>query len=65
MMVRCSAVIEHPKQRENLRQCLNILGIVPCIYKDVVSVSFDSEDAGADKFIELFEHYSRHEIHYV
>lgn len=63
-MIRCGAFIENPEQRENLRKCLNILGVEPCIYKDAVCMSFPETDVRADKFIELFEQYTRHEIHY-
>lgn len=64
-MIRLVAVVENPEQRENLRKCLNILGEVPCIHKDLVCMSCNEQDVKAEKFIELFEQYARHEIHYV
>lgn len=63
-MIKLVAVVENPEQRENLRKCINILGVAPCIYKDVVCMHCPEQDVRADKFIELFEHYPRHEIHY-
>lgn len=63
-MIRLVAVVENPDQRENLRQCLNILGVVPCIYKDVVCMDCDEQDSRTEKFLELFEQFKRHEVHY-
>lgn len=64
-MVKCVAVVENPEQRENLRKCLNIVGVAPCIYKEVVCVSFNETDVQADKIIEIFEQYPRSEIRYI
>ncbi len=58
--VICSAVVDNPQQRENLCDCVNILGGVPIISGNTVCVEY--EGAKAEKFIELFEHYIRHEI---
>ena len=63
-MIRLVAVVENPIQRENLRQCLNILGLQPCIYRDVICMYCPDEGEKTEKFIELFEQYARHEIHY-
>lgn len=60
MKVICSAVVDNPQQRENLCQCVNILGGVPICSGDTVCVEY--EGIKAEKFIELFEHYTRHEI---
>lgn len=54
-MIRLVAVVENPEQRENLRQCLNILGVAPCIYKDVVCMHCEDDGEKTEKFIELFE----------
>lgn len=64
MILRLIAIIENPDQRENLRQCINILGEAPCIHRDSVCVTLPSDDARAEKFIELFENYTRHKIQY-
>lgn len=61
MKLKCSAVVENPVQRDNLCQCIRILGGEPVEYKDKVSVEYEGTDT--DKFIQLFEHYVRHEIH--
>lgn len=62
MKVICAAVVENPTQRENLCECINILKGVPCVTGDTVCVEYDGDKAKAEKFIELFEHYTRHEI---
>lgn len=61
-MIKLVAIVENPQQRENLRQCINILGVAPCIHKDVVCMHCSEQDVQMDKFIELFEQYPRHEI---
>ena len=60
MKVICSAVVDNPQQKENLCQCVEILGGVPKCSGDTVCVEY--EGYNAEKFIELFEHYVRHEI---
>lgn len=62
MRVICTAVVENPQQRDNLKQCIGILGGVPNEAGDTVCVEYEGEYAKAEKFIELFEHYVRHEI---
>lgn len=64
MTITCTAIVENPQQRNNLCECIEILGGVPSINKEAVSVTLSRDDAKAEKFIELFEHYVRHEIHY-
>lgn len=64
-MVKCIAIVEHPKQRDNLCECIRILGGTPCVNKDSVSVSLSSDNPQTEKFIDLFEHYVRYEIQYV
>lgn len=64
MKIKCTAIVENPQQRDNLCQCIGILGGVPDVNKEAVSVTLLRDDAKADKFIELFEHYARHEVHY-
>lgn len=58
--VICSAVVDNPQQRENLCQCVNILGGVPRVTGDTVCVEY--EGINTEKFVQLFEHYTRHEI---
>ena len=64
MIIKCTAFLEHAKQRDNLCKCIKILGEVPVVNKEAVSVTLPRGDANADKFIELFEQYSWHDIHY-
>lgn len=60
MKVICTAIVENPQQRDNLCQCIGILGGVPIVGNDAVNVEY--EGVNAEKLIELFEHYVRHEI---
>lgn len=60
MKVICTAVVENPQQRDNLKECVQILGGVPNEAGDTVCVEYEGDNA--EKFIELFEHYVRHEI---
>lgn len=56
----CTAVVDNPQQRENLCDCVKILGGVPQLSGDTVCVEYEGKNV--DKFIQLFEHYVRHEI---
>lgn len=60
MRIICTAIVENPQQRKNLCQCVGILGGVPNVAGDTVCVEY--EGINTEKFIELFEHYVRHEI---
>lgn len=62
MKLKCVAVVDNALQRENLCQCVNILEAVPVIHKDTVRVEVDYPSPKAEKLIELFEQYTRHEI---
>ena len=62
MHVICTAVVENPLQRENLCQCINIVGGVPAISRETVCVDYTGNDQEAEKFVEIFEQYCRHEI---
>ena len=64
MKLKCCAVIENPAQRENLLECLNIIGVVPHVAYDTVYAVYEGEktDRKADQLISLFENYTRHEI---
>lgn len=61
-MVRCVAAVENQLQRENLFECLTILGAKPRRCGDSVSVLVNEKDAQAEKIINLFKHYLHHEI---
>lgn len=61
-MLSCNAVIENKAQRDNLCDCIRILGGVPEVNKDTVSIDYDGPQTTRDKFIELFEQYPRHGI---
>lgn len=58
-MVRCIAYVD-AAQRDNLVQCISIIGGKPVVHKDQVTVEYSGEKEAL--MIELFEHYTRHEI---
>lgn len=63
----CVAVVDNELQRQNLIQCIEILkGTPEVINNTTVQVSVDCENGKnreqAEKLIELFEHYWRHDI---
>lgn len=63
----CVAVVDNELQRQNLIQCIEILKCTPKVINNTtVQVSVDCENGKnseqAEKLIELFEHYWRHEI---
>lgn len=60
MKVQCEAIIENPVQRDNLCQCIGILGGAPVVDKDKISVVYDGEKG--ETMISLFEQYVRHKI---
>lgn len=62
MVVSCNAIVDNDQQIANLCQCIQILGGVPHVRKNIVCVDYEGDKAKAEKFIELFEHYSRHGI---
>lgn len=60
MKVRCEAIVENPVQRDNLCQCIGILGGAPVVDKDKISVVYDGEKG--ETMISLFEQCVRHKI---
>ena len=62
MHVICTAVLDNLLQRENLCQCIEIVGGVPIVARNTVCVEYSGDDQVAEKLIELFEQYCRHEI---
>lgn len=64
MKLKCSAVVENPVQRENLLECLNIIGVTPNVARDTVYAIYEGEkgDRKAEQLVSLFENYVRHEI---
>ena len=60
--VLCTAVLDNDQQQDNLIQCIKILGGEPQVSRNTVCVEFVGAKDKAEKFIELFEHYSRHSI---
>lgn len=62
----CVAVVDNDLQRQNLIQCIEILKGTPVLTNNTtVQVSVDCENGKnkeqAEKLIELFEHYWRHD----
>lgn len=61
-MVYCEATIHEKKLRDNLIQCVKILGGNPLVVADRVSVTTDKND---DKMIDIFEQFLIHDIRIV
>lgn len=59
--VRCEAIIDEPRLRENLCQCVGILGYTPQVARNRIVVECEGEKA--NKMVELFEQFHRHSIH--
>lgn len=62
MDIICTAVLDNNKQIQNLCECIEILGGMPCVSGNTVCVEYHGIKAKAEKFIELFEQYARHGI---
>ena len=62
MMLSCNAVVDNDQQIANLCQCIEILGGMPRVRRNTVCVDYNGPKDKAEKFIELFEQYSRHGI---
>ena len=63
MLVYAVATIDNPKQRENLCECIEILGGKPNVAFSDVVLDFNGSKEQCDKFIELFEQFPRHGIY--
>lgn len=59
-MIRCTATLSEEALKENLKQCIGILGGTPVVKGDIVSVDYDGPNE--QKFAELFEQFSDHTI---
>ena len=60
MRVSCAAVVPDERQRDNLCQCVRILGAVPVVLGETVSVDYSG--LFAERVVELFSHYSTNQI---
>lgn len=58
----CAAKVIDPMQRENLCQCVSILGATATCSGETVLVEYEGDNA--TKLVELFEHYTGHEIRF-
>lgn len=65
MHVVCSVVLEDERLRDNLCQCVNILGGTPSISGNTVCVDYSGSDKTAEKHVELFAQFPNHEIHVI
>lgn len=62
MKILCTVLVQDNMQKENLCECIRILGGQPTISGSVVCVEFDGKPSEAEKFIQLIEQYPRHSI---
>ena len=59
----CNAIVEHEKQRDNLIECIGIIGVVPEFVGSKVFVEYDGDDKQiVEKLVNLFQQYSYHGI---
>lgn len=58
----CIAILDNRIQKDNLCDCIKILGGKPEVYQGVVRVNVEYPSGLADKLVRLFENYWRHEI---
>lgn len=59
--VWCEAIVDEPCSRDNLCQCVGILGGTPKVTRNKVTVEY--EGAKTEAMMELFEQFTRHSIH--
>ena len=57
------ATIDNKQQRDNLCECITILGGEPKVSSCDVSVEYRGSKDECDKFISLFEQYHRHGVY--
>ncbi|MDO4527039.1 MAG: hypothetical protein Q4B87_03045 [Candidatus Saccharibacteria bacterium] len=62
MRVIYTAVVEEPLQRENLVQCIEILGGTAKIKGYVVTLECKGDKSQNDKFTSLFKQYPHYKI---
>lgn len=62
MHVICTATVEDERQRDNLCRCVMILGGMPIVDGEVVSVEYMGDDMKASKMADLFEEYTEHTL---
>lgn len=62
MILYAVATVDNPQQRDNLCECIEILGgVANTSFSDVV-LEYEGSKEECEKFIELFEQYPRHGI---
>lgn len=62
MRVICTAVVEDERQRDNLCECVGILGGKPQISGNTVCIEYEGPERTATKYMELFEQYPTHGV---
>lgn len=63
MKIYCLATVTDELQRQNLFQCIEILGGKPFSISEEVTLDFEGSPLQCDKFIELFSQYPYHAIY--
>lgn len=62
MKVTCTAIVEEPKQRDNLCECIEIIGGYPDVVGNTVFAEYDGESKKAHRLMSLFKQYPFHGI---
>lgn len=64
MRVICAAAVDDYSKRQNLCNCVSILGGTPNLSGNTVSVEFNGDASVAESFVNLFKNYLSYEIRY-
>ena len=64
MKIHCEIVVDNAMQRENLIECLKIIGVEPIVKRDMVCADYEgkADDKQSKLLIEIAENYVRHFI---
>lgn len=62
MHVICTAMVDDDRSRQNLCECVKILGQRPQVSGKTVCVDYDGLNRTADKLVDVFSQFPCHEI---
>lgn len=62
MKVVCTACVPEEKKRQNMVDCVRIIGAEATVEGDTIYVEYDGNIYISDKLIALFQHYPYHGI---
>ena len=62
MRLTCTAIVDDPRQIDNLCECIDIIGAEYSVKGNAVYADFIGDKKTGDKLIELFDQYPIHGI---